>query len=190
MWVFVVRLCGLGLGLSSAPNKAWLPFIPTRKRRKKKNSTSLCRCTLGCVEMFCGWFLLKETISNLFEPWLFYQMTRTQIAKTRWQRFVQPDYVDICVLTTENALWCVKLDYPCVNDKAERPLLELKARVVTFVVYNASFLSSIIANTSVREMWRVRMFVKEKYAVDLILLRSRTLIRHVYVPAQYFTLKD
>lgn len=56
VWVFVVRLCGhgLGLGLGSTQNKAdCLSYPPGND---KKNSTSLCRCTLGYVEVFCGWF--------------------------------------------------------------------------------------------------------------------------------------
>lgn len=165
VWVFVVHLCGLGFG--STQNKADCLSYPPGNF--KKNSSSLCRCTSGWAEMICGWFLMKETIKNQFEQWLFYQVTRTQIAKTLWQRFVA-DYVDICVLTKE--MWCIKMDYQCL--KAERSLLELKARIVTSVVCdNASFLSSVIAKhfVSVRKMWQEWMFVKEKYAVDLISLQ-------------------
>lgn len=74
---FVVHMCGLGLGvLVLLKNKAdCLSYPPGNKERK--NSTSLCRCTLGYVEMFCGWFLMKENINDLFEPWLFYQWLKS-----------------------------------------------------------------------------------------------------------------
>lgn len=71
-------------------------LIPTRRRRGR-----IPRLFTGAL--WAMWLILmRETINNAFEPGLFYQVTCTQIAKTLRQRFVKPDYIDICVLTKEN----------------------------------------------------------------------------------------
>lgn len=187
-----MHLCGLGVGLSSAQKQSWLPFIPTRKQRKRR----IPRLFAGALWAVCRCFVVdfneRNNQQSVWDVAIISSDSHPNRQDSVTEVLSNPTMLT-CVLTKENTLWSVKMDCHCLNAKAERSSARTQStncdvccvtmhRFCPTLLHIFCFCEEDVTRTNVNE--------REICSRCNLTADSVSSQHYIYVPAQYFTLTD